>query len=56
MLNILEIIIWFVAGVVLAAYSILFIINLGDLWLSFLCLAFAYGSIFMAYRRSIFIQ
>lgn len=52
-LHIFEILFWAIGAVVLAIYSLLFIINLGDLGLSVFCLMAAYGSIFMAYRHAI---
>ena len=55
MKHILEIIFWLIMAATLAVYSVLFIVTLGDVINSALCLIVSYGCIIAAYRRSIFI-
>ncbi|WP_291810317.1 hypothetical protein [Limnobacter sp.] len=55
MKHIIEIIFWLIMAATLAVYSVLFIVTLGDVINSALCLIVSYGCIIAAYRRSIFI-
>lgn len=55
MTHLIEIIFWFIMATITAIYSVLFIVTLGDVLNSALCLIVSYGCLIAAYRRSIFI-